>query len=297
MSAEARRAAPWVLGAGLLAVSGASVLVRLAPEVPPEAAAFWRLALSAALMAAIAALRRESASGLWPHVLVVAAAGALLAAHFGLWFASLHRTSVAVSVVLVNTAPVQTALFDWWLTRRVPQRRAAIGIALGFVGASALAVLDARGRGPHGWTGDLLAIGGGTAIALYYLVARRLRAHAPLAPFTAAVYGAAALAAGAWVLAARVPLAVTTPHAAAVLVALAVVPQAIGHTSLNWALGTLPTASVAAIPLGEPLGAMLLAALVLGERPPVLALAVGAVALCGVALVVFDAAREGGSTS
>lgn len=302
MTARVQRLAPLVLGGGLLAVSGASVLVRLAPDVPAIAAAFWRMVLSTLVMGAVVLARREGEGWRALHAsprraAALLGAGALLAAHFALWFASLHRTSVAASVVLVNTAPVQTAVFDWMLTRHAPRLRAACGIALGFAGAVLLALFDSGGHAGHALAGDLLAVGGGTAIALYYLAARAFRRSAALAPFTAAVYGAAALALGAWALATSVPLHGFAPRSYAALAGLALVPQALGHTALNWAIGVMPVASVAAIPLGEPLCAMGLAALVLGEHPALPALAAGAVALLGVALVVTDVARPPQETS
>ena len=289
--------APLVLGIGLLSVSGAAVLVRLAPDVPATAAAFWRMLLSALVMGVVVVVRREGAAWRALHapprrLVLLALGGALLAAHFALWFASLHRTSVAASVVLVTTAPLQVAIADWLVTGTRVSRRGLAGIGLGFAGAAALGITDSRHGSPHAVAGDLLALGGAAAIALYYFVARSFRRYAALAPFTAAVYGAAALCLGVLALATSVPLHGFAPRSYAALVGLALVPQAIGHTALNWALAVLPAASVASVPLGEPLGAMTLAAIFLGERPTLWALLAGAVALVGVALVVTDTPRR-----
>ncbi len=50
------------------------------------------------------------------------------------------------------------------------------------------------------------------------------------------------------------------------MVALALGPQLIGHTSFNWALRRLSATFVAVAILGEPVGSALLAWLILGEQ-------------------------------
>ena len=62
---------------------------------------------------------------------------------------------------------------------------------------------------------------------------------------------------------------------------IALGPQLIGHNSFNWALGSLPAAVVAIAILGEPVGATLIAAVVLDEVPTLLQWLGGAVVLTG----------------
>ena len=66
------------------------------------------------------------------------------------------------------------------------------------------------------------------------------------------------------------------------LVLLALLPQLVGHSSLNWSLGYLPATLVATAVMAEPIGASLLAWLVLDEVPPVSSVAGGALVLVGV---------------
>ena len=79
----------------LLAISSAGVLVRGAEEAHPLVVAMWRTGAAAVLLSpAIRRVSREDG-------LRIALAGALLAAHFGTWFGSLHLTTVLRSTVLV----------------------------------------------------------------------------------------------------------------------------------------------------------------------------------------------------
>ena len=67
-------------------------------------------------------------------------------------------------------------------------------------------------------------------------------------------------------------------------VLMALVPQLIGHSSLNWALGYLSAPFVAIAVLGEPVIATLLAAVFLSEFPGPLRIVGGIVVLAGVYL-------------
>jgi drug/metabolite transporter (DMT)-like permease len=49
------------------------------------------------------------------------------------------------------------------------------------------------------------------------------------------------------------------------MVLLAIIPQLIGHTAFNWALKHLKASMVAITILGEPIGASILAYVILGE--------------------------------
>jgi drug/metabolite transporter (DMT)-like permease len=79
-----------------------------------------------------------------------------------------------------------------------------------------------------------------------------------------------------------------TASAYAILLALAVGPQLGGHTAFNWALRYLSPAFIAIAILGEPVGAALLAFVILGERVAPLELAGFVLLLVG----IYCAARS-----
>ena len=85
-----------------------------------------------------------------------------------------------------------------------------------------------------------------------------------------------------WAAVTRTPLLGLEPHSYLAILAVAVVSQLIGHNAMNWALGFLPAAMVAVAILGEPVGATVIAAIVLDEVPTLLELAGAAVVLIGV---------------
>ena len=71
---------------------------------------------------------------------------------------------------------------------------------------------------------------------------------------------------------------------------LALVPQLLGHSSLNWALRFVPATMVTIAVLGEPVGATLLAFFILKEVPAWVEIAGGVLILAGI-VVAFSGSR------
>jgi len=63
------------------------------------------------------------------------------------------------------------------------------------------------------------------------------------------------------------PLSGYTGNTYLMMILLALVPQLLGHLSLNWALRFVSATLVTIAVLGEPVGANILAFLILGETP------------------------------
>ena len=101
-----------VLAIGLVCVSSGSIFVRLSQEAPSLTIAFFRMLWAGLLLSPIYWYKRP-ATGIssWPLQLLT---GCALALHFAFWISSLRFTSVAVSVLLVNTSPAVVALFSYF---------------------------------------------------------------------------------------------------------------------------------------------------------------------------------------
>jgi drug/metabolite transporter (DMT)-like permease len=264
----------------------------------PLAIAAWRLGFALVVIGAILLVtgewrqwrrldRRQLAIGL--------GAGTMLALHFWSWNASVALTTVAASVVLVNTQPVIVALLSAVWLREPPSRRQWLGIVLAMVGALVVALPDLvhsadAGANPRALLGDLLALVGAGTAAVYFVAGRRLRATLDLWPYVGLVYGSCFVALLLFALAAWAPLVPQPPREMAIFAALALGPMLLGHTGLNWALKHSPAFVVNLTLLGEPVGATVLAALLPGIReiPGPATFAGGAIVLVGILM----AARE-----
>jgi len=125
-------------------------------------------------------------------------------------------------------------------------------------------------------------------MAIYFLAGATARQKLSLLVYVWPVYASATvflLLASSF---SKTPLAGYPRSSYLFLFLLGLVPQSIGHTSYNWSLRWLSPALVALISLGEPVGASLLAYVILGERVSLTKLFGGAVILLG----IYVAARS-----
>jgi drug/metabolite transporter (DMT)-like permease len=284
-----------VLLVAVLAMSWGGPLVRYA-SAPALVVAGWRVGFSVLFIAAVVVARDRGRAirGLAPRDWALAAAsGAFLAGHFWSWIASLSYTSVASSVVLVNTQPVFVAVLSILVLGERPTRRQWVGIAVAVAGAAVIGWGDFSG-GPRPLVGDLLAVAGAVFVSLYYVIGRRLRQRVELWSYIGVVYGVAAvLLLGA---AAVMPGVALTGYPGtdwAVFLALAAGPMMIGHTGVNYALRHVRAYVANLALLGEPIGATLLAWWLPGiqERPSPQLVVGGSLVLLGIGLGVFRRRR------
>jgi len=247
--------------------------------------AAWRLTFATLVLAPFAlATRRAEWRTLsrreWGWL---GAAGVVLAFHFYAWITSLALTSVAASVVLVTTNPIFVGIISHFVLKERLTRSMIIGMAIAFTGAVLIGLGDMDGR-PNQWLGDVLALGGAVAVAAYMLIGRRLRARLSLLGYMVPVYAGAAITLLIMAVLTGTPLTGYPPQMWQWLLLLALLPQVIGHTALNWALGHLPATYVALAVLAEPIGSAALAMWILKETPSPVVLVGSVLILTGLVL-------------
>lgn len=279
------------LALGCFAIGWAAIFFRLAGDASPLFASALRLAIAALLLAPVVA-RAARAGRIGPRVRRAAAiGGALYALHFGSWVASLQYTSVASSVTLVTATPLLLAGIGMVRRRDRPSARQGIGIAIATCGVAIIGASDAGGGG-GALFGDLLALVGAVAMALYLLVARELGEALDPAAFAgmAAGVGAIVLAIASGI-AAPLGMAIAVPGAGALfwIAMSALVPQLVGHTLLTRALRRATPTVVGLATCSEPVLSTLLAVPILGERPGAAVLFGCAVTIAGVLTGVIGA--------
>jgi drug/metabolite transporter (DMT)-like permease len=264
------------LAVGVTAASTASTFIRLAQgSITSAAVAAWRLTIATLILApfAFATCRQEWRALTRREWGLIAASGLLLGAHFYTWITSLAMTSVAASVVLVATAPLFVGVISHFFLKERMSRQMVIGMAVALAGSLIIGLADA-GEGTHQIAGDLLALLGALSVAGYMLIGRRSRARLSLLGYVFPVYGTAALALMGAALLSGVELTSYPSQVWLWLTLVAVFPQIVGHSSLNWALGHVSATFVALAVLAEPIGSTLLAWLILHE-PPTLSTFIG----------------------
>ncbi|MBI4312733.1 MAG: DMT family transporter [Chloroflexi bacterium] len=274
------------LTAGVFAVSLAAVFIRLAGEAPPLAIAAYRMSLGAAAMS-LFAFGRQATGGAPPlrglarrDLPLIGVSALCLALHFWTWIVSLEHTSVASSVVLVTASPLITAVASRALFGEAIHTRTLVGIGVGLAGGVLLAAGDA-GDGSELF-GDAMAFLGAIAVVGYMLAGRRLRTRLPATTYNLSVYTVAAVLLWALALGFGAQLEGFRVDTYLWLAVTAIVPQAIGHSLLNWSLGHVTATAVTVAVMAEPVIATIVAIPVLGEQPPLTSVAGGALVLAGI---------------
>jgi drug/metabolite transporter (DMT)-like permease len=277
------------LAVGITASSTASTFIRLAQgSMTSLEVAAWRLTIATLILApfALATCRQEWRTLNRRTWSFIAISGLLLAVHFYTWITSLALTSVAASVVLVATAPLFVGAISHFFLKERMSRRLILGMIIALAGSLIIGLADA-GEGGHQITGDVLALLGALSAASYLLIGRMLRApqetaQLSLLAYVFPVYGTAALALMGAALFGGVALGGYPAEAWLWLTLVAVFPQIVGHSTLNWALGHVSAIFVALAVLAEPIGSTLLAWLVLHEPPTLSTLIGGLLILIGI---------------
>jgi drug/metabolite transporter (DMT)-like permease len=290
------------LAVAVVGVSSSGPLIAFA-AAPALAIAFWRNALAVGVIAPVAATRfRPELGGLLTSRagLVSAVAGAGLAVHFGAWVPSVKLTTVATATALVATQPVWQGLIARFQGRQLPPVVWS-GIALTVAGGFAAVGADIAGAGPDpaqssgaagsapagAVAGDLLALLGGLAGAVYTAAGERVRATTSTTAYTALCYGVCTALLGVACLMGGVRLGGYPPSAWLAIVALVVGPQLLGHSMFSYALRRVSATTVSVLYLLEVPGAALLGWWWLGQVPRPAAWPGLALLVAGVAVVVL----------
>jgi drug/metabolite transporter (DMT)-like permease len=271
---------PYLVLLGAVAVvASAAIMIRLLQQppigMPATLIAAGRLGLAAIILLPIAWLRvgPELRRLKRRDVLLGIAAGALLALHFDAWIASFAYTSVASSVALVSTNPLWVVVLSLLLWGERPPPMRLLGVLLAVLGSALIGFSDSQGAAPNALLGDGLALIGALAVSGYFLIGRELRGRLSLLAYIWLVYTSAAviLLGVAFIVAGGQPgglwdtLSSYSPLAYVLLLLLAIGPQLLGHSGLNWALRYLSATFITVALLGEPIGSALMALLLFGE--------------------------------
>lgn len=282
-----------VLGMGVMAVSLAAIFIRLAQaeEVPSLFIAAGRLII-AALLLTPATLRnpcyvdhvRKLTRQDW---LLLITSGVFLAIHFAAWVSSLESTTVLISVVLVTTTPIWVALLEVTFLRTRLSQMVIGGLVIALIGGAIIGTADlgeTTVSNGDGTTGAILAIIGAIAVAVYLVIGRKVRAQLPLTPYIWLVYGIAAICLSFVILITQTSITGYSLVGYSWVLALALIPQLIGHSSFNYTLAYLPATYVSVATQSEPVLSALVAYFVFTELPSEGQILGGVVIMVGVLL-------------
>ena len=281
---------------GVLSVSFAATFIRLA-EAPPLVIATYRLTIAAIILIPVASIRsapnlKNLARLPGRDIVLILLASLSLALHFGLWITSLNYTSIASSVVLVTSHPAFVAVTSYFLWGERLNKLTISGIAVALAG---VVLINYGGFtfGSQAILGDVLALIAGFAMGAYLIIGSQIRTRIDILPYLTILYTCTAVILLVATLLSGHNLIGYSPTTYLMLILLALVPQLIGHSCLNMALRLVPVTLVSVAILGEPVGATLLGALILGEMPTTNEIISSLLILGGIFIVMRRSQRTG----
>ena len=274
---------------GVLGTSFSAVLVKFS-DAPSTVLVFYRMLCCVLLLSTLIALqhRDELKETKLKNILLCVASGIFLGAHFTCYFESLRYTSIASSVVLVDTEVFFVALGGVIFLKEKLSPGNWLGIVVTFAGSVVVAMGD---RGGGQLLGDLIALAGAMCSAVYTLIGRRVRRDMSTTVYTWIVYFFAGLV--ALVSSACGGFDVVHIGMKNLLVAfgLAVMCTLLGHSVFSWGLKYEKASFVSTVKLLEPIFASVLGILLFREIPSVSSVAGGMTVICGIILCIRNAAE------
>ena len=287
-AAPAASRSDWpALAAGLVTVAlwgSAFVGIRAAgSSLSPGSIALGRLFVSSAILLVVALLRRES--------IPRGRALALIAAYGVLWLgvysitlnAAERLVDAGTAAMLINTGPLLIAILAGLFLREGFPSGLVAGCAVAFVGCLAIGFATTH-TASRGAVGILLCIVAAVAYATAVVVQKLALARA--SSFQVAWLGVAAATIACLPFAPTLAREASAPGASAILwtIYLGAFPTALGFATWSFALGRGSAGRTGSLNYLIPVVAIVLGWAVLGEAPPWLAMAGGALCVAGVYL-------------
>lgn len=267
---------------GIVAVLIAAILwgttgtaATFAPGVSAVAIGAVAMGCGGLLQAALSAKSIQQHAGLlrakWRYLLVGAVAVAIYPLAF---YASMRLAGVTIgTVVSIGSAPLLSALIEYYQDGLRLTRRWVIGAGLGLAGMVFLSLAEGNSHAPTGTApsvipGVLLGLLAGLTYALYSWTARRLMLQR-IAPRAAmgATFGLGGLMLMPVLMITGAPLLASWGNAF-VGFYMALVPMFLGYLCFGYGLARIPASTATTITLSEPVIAACLAVLIVGERLP-----------------------------
>jgi drug/metabolite transporter (DMT)-like permease len=183
----------------------------------------------------------------------------------------LNYTSVSHSSLIIGCAPILILVFSWALRLEEITRRKALGMVLAFAGAAVVAVEQTTNAWAGSFRGDLLTLVAGIGLALYTVLGKRAVAeHSPMRLSLLTNIAAAVLVSpiAIWqmdVLARADRMGAISLEAWGGVIYLGLLGSAVSYVLYFWALRYMTPAGLGAVSYLQPIGAMLLGLVLLGE--------------------------------
>jgi drug/metabolite transporter (DMT)-like permease len=269
-----------LLTISIIAISFAAIFVKWS-EAPATIISMYRMNLACLLLLPIVwAKRKEFLKLSKRDWLFLSIAGMFLALHFALWFGSLKLTTVASSTIILSLQPIVALIGGFFIYKERVSMSILLPIGISVMGIIMVGWGD-FGLGSTVMIGNLLSFLSVIAVVGYLLIGQSKVKEISHWIYSFCVFLFAGLALTVYNLVTAVPISGYDPREWGIFLLLAILPT-IAHVIFNMLLNDVNTTTISMSILGEPVGATILAVILLGEAVIGLQIIGGCFVLLGV---------------
>lgn len=276
-----------LLTISIIAISFAAIFVKWS-DAPATIISMYRMYLACFLLLPMVWMKREEFIKLskkdWMTLFL---AGIFLALHFALWFGSLKLTTVASSTIILSLQPIVALLGGFLIYKERTSISTLMTIGISIIGVVMVGWGDVGLSSKSVIIGDILSFLSVIAIVGYLLIGQNQVKKTSHWIYSFCVFLFAGFTLNIYNLIIGVPIGGYDTREWGIFLLLAIFPT-IAHVIYNLLLNYVNTTTVSMSILGEPVGATILAVILLGEHVIGLQVVGGCFVLLGVFLFLIQ---------
>ncbi|MEH7464686.1 DMT family transporter [Bacillus thuringiensis] len=274
------------LAISIITISFAAIFVKMS-TAPSSILSMYRLWIIVIIMLPIVWKKREEFTRIqkkdWGFLI---GSGFFLALHFLLWFASLKFTTVASSTIILALQPLVSLIGGFFLFKERTTLMALATMGIAIIGVGCIGWGD-LGLSREAILGDILSFLSVIAVVGYLFIGQTTVKKVSHWIYSFTVFTFAALFLSIYNMMLQIPFTGYSSWDWTVFFLLATVPT-VSQMINNWLLNYVNATTISMSILGEPVGAMILAFFLLGEKLNSMQVVGSILVLCGVCIFLLQ---------
>ncbi|MBU5468694.1 DMT family transporter [Virgibacillus sp. MSJ-26] len=274
----------------IIVISFAAIFVKWS-SAPSTILSMYRMFIACLFLIPVVWMKRAEFKKITKkNWLLLIFSGMFLGTHFALWFKSLELTTVASSTIILALQPIVALAGGFLVYKERTTLSTILIICISFIGVVLVGWGDI-GVGRTAIIGDVLSFLCVVAVVCYLLIGQNAVKKVSHWVYSFCVFFFAGLFLMIFNIIASVPMVGYPAREWGIFVLLAIFPT-VAHLIYNWLLNYVDSTTISMSILGEPVGATILAAILLGEQVTVWQLIGGVLVLVGVFVFLMQQKRS-----
>lgn len=279
----------------IIAISFASIFVKWA-DAPATILAMYRMYLACLFLLPIIWLKRSEFKQISrKNWIFLACAGTFLGLHFALWFTSLELTTVASSTIILALQPVVALIGVFFVYKEKASISTVVIMLIAILGIFIVGWGD-FGIGRDAIIGDIFSFLSVIAVVSYLLIGQNAVKSISHWVYSFCVFLIAAFSLTFYNLIVGTSFTGYPMREWGIILLLAIFPT-LAHVIYNWLLNYVNSTTISMTILGEPVGATILAVVLLGEHVTLWQLFGGLIVLVSVFIFLMQQKKSLTETS